>query len=65
MSQNPPPRQSRFGLETAGLRNVGAVHWNLTPPALYEMAIDRAEAEGHLALIDYRLERVPCWQPLT
>jgi len=45
MSNATPPRQSRFGLETIGLQNVGAVHWNLTPPALYEAAIERGEAE--------------------
>ncbi|MHC4939350.1 MAG: phosphoenolpyruvate carboxykinase [Planctomycetota bacterium] len=45
MSQNLPPRQSRFGLDTIGLHNVGAVYWNLTPSALYEAAIERGEAE--------------------
>ena len=45
MSDNLLPRQSRHGLETVGLRNVGAVYWNLTPPALYEAAIERGEAE--------------------
>lgn len=40
-----PSRQSSFGLETAGLTNLGLIHWNLTPPALYEAAIERGEAE--------------------
>ena len=45
MSQKLPPRQSRFGLDTVGLHNLGAVYWNLTPPALCEAAIERGEAE--------------------
>ena len=45
MSNRTSPRQSRFGLDTIGLLHVGAVHWNLTPPALYEAAIERGEAE--------------------
>src|SRR5580658_6295617 len=38
---------SAFGLENQGFRNLKAVHWNLTAPALYEQAI--ARGEGHVA----------------
>ena len=38
-------RQSCHGLDSVGLHNVGAVYWNLTPPALYEAAVERGEAE--------------------
>lgn len=35
---------SQFGLQHHGIGNAGTVHWNLTPPALYEEAIRRGEA---------------------
>src|SRR5580658_8338627 len=38
---------SSHGLEAQGFRNLKAVHWNLTAPALYEQAI--ARNEGHVA----------------
>ena len=38
---------SAFGLETQGFRNLKAVHWNLTVPALYEHSV--ARKEGHIA----------------
>ena len=38
---------SAFGLEKQGFRNLKAVHWNLTAPALYEQAV--ARDEGHVA----------------
>jgi phosphoenolpyruvate carboxykinase (ATP) len=34
---------SSFGLDQQGLRNLGAVHWNLSVPVLYEHAIRRGE----------------------
>ncbi len=34
---------STFGLDQQGLRNLGAVHWNLSVPHLYEHAIRRRE----------------------
>ncbi len=34
---------SAFGLENQGFRNLKAVHWNLTAPALYEMSVARNE----------------------
>jgi len=37
-------RESQFGLDKMGLSNLGAVHWNLTEPALYEHAVRRGEA---------------------
>ena len=37
-------RASRHGLETNGLEQLGAVHWNLTTPALSEHALRRGEA---------------------
>jgi len=39
--------QSAHGLEKQGFRNLKAVHWNLTAPALYERAV--ARGEGHVA----------------
>jgi phosphoenolpyruvate carboxykinase (ATP) len=36
---------SSHGLEHHGLRPSGTVRWNLTAPALYELAIKRGEAE--------------------
>ena len=38
---------SAYGLENQGFRNLKAVHWNLTAPALYEQAV--ARGEGHVA----------------
>ncbi|MBI3942596.1 MAG: phosphoenolpyruvate carboxykinase [Chloroflexi bacterium] len=38
---------SQYGLENAGLWNVGSVYWNFSTPALYEEAIRRRE--GRLA----------------
>ena len=43
------PRRSGAGLEASGLVPQREVHWNLTPPALYEHAVRRREgviAEG-------------------
>jgi phosphoenolpyruvate carboxykinase (ATP) len=40
-------RLGAFGLEGQGFRNLKSVHWNLTPPALYEQAV--ARGEGHIA----------------
>lgn len=38
-----------YGLENAGLYNLGAVHWNLSTPTLYEWAVRRYEgAIAHL-----------------
>ncbi|MBV8653496.1 MAG: phosphoenolpyruvate carboxykinase (ATP), partial [Alphaproteobacteria bacterium] len=34
---------SSFGVDQQGLRNLGAVHWNLSVPMLYEHAIRRHE----------------------
>ncbi len=36
-----------FGLEAQGFRNLKAVHWNFSAPALYEEAVRRGE--GHVA----------------
>ena len=33
----------RFGLAEQGIHHVGAVHWNLTAPYLYEYAVARRE----------------------
>jgi len=41
------PNPVKAGLEAVGLRNLGSVHWNLGPAALYEHAIRRNE--GRLA----------------
>jgi len=38
---------SAYGLENQGFRNLKAVNWNLTAPALYEQAV--ARGEGHVA----------------
>ncbi len=38
---------SAFGLEKQGFRNLKAVNWNLSAPALYEAAV--ARGEGHVA----------------
>ncbi len=42
MSQNGP---QAFGLEAQGFRNLKAVHWNQTVPALYEESIRRGEGK--------------------
>jgi len=39
------PVVSRVGLETHGLKNLGAVHWNLDAAGLYEHAIRRNEGK--------------------
>lgn len=36
-------RNVAAGVETFGLSNLGAVHWNLIEPALYQAAIERKE----------------------
>ena len=38
-------RNGAFGADKFGLKDLAAVHWNLTEPALYEHAIARGEAE--------------------
>jgi phosphoenolpyruvate carboxykinase (ATP) len=38
-------RTPRFGLAEQGMRHLGAVHWNLTAPHLYEYAVQRREGE--------------------
>src|ERR1700760_3019808 len=38
---------SAFGLEAHGFRDLKAVNWNLSAPALYEEAVRRGE--GHVA----------------
>ena len=38
---------SAFGLENHGLAPTGAVHWNLTPAEIYELAL--ARSEGRIA----------------
>ena len=35
--------QSKFGLENHGIDRAQTVHWNLTPPQLYEQALQRGE----------------------
>src|SRR6201996_3026095 len=47
MSQNNNSAQNAWGLERHGFRNLKAVNWNLTAPALYEEAVRRNE--GHVA----------------
>ena len=37
---------SAFGLEAHGFRNLKAVNWNLTAPALYEEAVRRGEGQS-------------------
>ncbi|MBN1285053.1 MAG: phosphoenolpyruvate carboxykinase (ATP) [Anaerolineae bacterium] len=46
---------SEYGLENHGFKNVGAVHWNLSVPALYEHVIRRGEGfmANHGPLIVY------------
>ena len=39
-------KQSKYGLENHGLKNLGRIHWNHTTPALYEAIIRRQE--GHI-----------------
>ena len=38
-------RKPRFGLQSQGVHHLGAVHWNLSPPILYEHAARRREGE--------------------
>ena len=38
-------RNGAFGADKFGLKDLAAVHWNLTEPSLYEHAIARGEAE--------------------
>ncbi len=40
-------RRSNYGLEHAGLTELGNIFWNMAPPVLYEHAI--RNGEGHLA----------------
>lgn len=40
MSKDGP---TAYGLEQQGFRNLKAVHWNLTAPRLYEIAVSRGE----------------------
>jgi len=47
MSTSQDGRANAFGLENQGFRNLKAVHWNLSAPALYEDAV--ARGEGHVA----------------
>ena len=47
MSTSHDGRADAFGLEKQGFRNLKAVHWNLSAPALYEEAVRRGE--GHVA----------------
>jgi phosphoenolpyruvate carboxykinase (ATP) len=37
--------KSRFGLDRQGMRHLGAEHWNLSMPVLYEHAVRRCEGE--------------------
>jgi phosphoenolpyruvate carboxykinase (ATP) len=38
-----------YGLENAGLHDLGQVHWNLSTPGLYEWAVRRYEGQiAHL-----------------
>ncbi|MDA0218775.1 MAG: phosphoenolpyruvate carboxykinase [Proteobacteria bacterium] len=39
------PVHSNVGLETHGFQNLGAQHWNLSVPGLYEHAIRKGEGE--------------------
>src|SRR5579862_1310880 len=43
MSTSQDGRANAFGLEKQGFRNLKAVHWNLSAPALYEDAVARGE----------------------
>ena len=47
---------SRFGLEEQGIRNYRQAFWNLTPAALYEEAIRRAETCLEFATLEQALE---------
>src|SRR5262249_32374047 len=47
MSTSHDGRARAFGLENQGFRNLKAVHWNLSAPALYEAAV--ARGEGNVA----------------
>src|SRR3989475_681615 len=42
-SRTGTPRRAGAGLEVSGLAPQSAVHWNLTPPELYEHALRRGE----------------------
>ena len=35
-----------YGLEALGIVRSGRVHWNLSPAALYELAVRRGEARS-------------------
>ena len=37
-------RNSSYGADKFGFKDLAAVHWNLTAPTLYEDAISRREA---------------------
>jgi phosphoenolpyruvate carboxykinase (ATP) len=37
--------KSRYGLDRQGMRHLGTVHWNLSPPVLFEHAVRRGEGE--------------------
>jgi phosphoenolpyruvate carboxykinase (ATP) len=39
------PSISKHGVDTSGLKNLSAVHWNYRPAALYEEAIRRGEGQ--------------------
>jgi len=43
MSTSQDGRANAFGLEKQGFRNLKAVHWNLSAPALYEDSVARGE----------------------
>ncbi|MCO6436503.1 MAG: phosphoenolpyruvate carboxykinase [Phycisphaerae bacterium] len=46
----------RYGLEHAGLTNLGSIYWNRSTPALYESAIRQGEAQiGHLGPLVVRM----------
>ena len=48
-------RESSFGLENHGIKNIGTAHWNLHTPALYEEIIRRGEGKiAHLGPIVVR-----------
>jgi phosphoenolpyruvate carboxykinase (ATP) len=45
MSQNNSGPHNAWGLERQGFRNLKAVNWNLSAPALYEEAVRRGEGQ--------------------
>jgi phosphoenolpyruvate carboxykinase (ATP) len=47
MSTSHDSRTGAFGLEKQGFRNLKAVHWNLSAPALYQSSV--ARGEGNVA----------------